>query len=133
MACALPCFLSRLRVGQRPRLACLSLRSEPRPPRAARSPRRACSPLALSQEDVYEKIDKELLEYVEDVLLNRRPDSTDRMLEFAAKLDPKSKPCHLAYKDGGVPAFRVRNCGRRSLAPDGSLSVLCCCFLNPVD
>ena len=45
------------------------------------------------QQDVYEKIDKELLEYIEDVLLNRREDSTERLLEFAATLDPKSKPC----------------------------------------
>ena len=44
------------------------------------------------QADVYEKIDKELLGYVEDVLLNKRPDSTERMLEYAATLDPKSKP-----------------------------------------
>ena len=29
---------------------------------------------------------------MEDVLLNRRPDSTERMLDFAAKLDPKSSP-----------------------------------------
>lgn len=42
--------------------------------------------------DVYEKIDKELLSYVEDVLLNRCENATERMLEFAALLDPKSKP-----------------------------------------
>merc|ERR1740138_168935 len=35
-------------------------------------------------EDVYDKIDKELLEYVEDVLLNRCTNATERMLEFAA-------------------------------------------------
>jgi 5-methyltetrahydrofolate--homocysteine methyltransferase len=50
---------------------------------------------AQVQEDVYEKIDKELLEMVEDVLLNRRDDSTERLLEFAATLDPKSKPTAL--------------------------------------
>jgi 5-methyltetrahydrofolate--homocysteine methyltransferase len=44
------------------------------------------------QEDQYEKIDKELLTYVEDVLLNRREDSTERMLEYAATLEPKCKP-----------------------------------------
>jgi 5-methyltetrahydrofolate--homocysteine methyltransferase len=32
---------------------------------------------------VYEEIDKELLQYVEDVLLNRRPDATERLVEFA--------------------------------------------------
>lgn len=42
--------------------------------------------------DEYSKIDKELLELVEDVLLNRRPDATDRILEYAATLDPKSPP-----------------------------------------
>jgi len=41
---------------------------------------------------VYSKLDKELLEYVEDVLLNRTDDATERLLEYAATLDPKSKP-----------------------------------------
>lgn len=44
------------------------------------------------QADVYEKIDKQLLTYVEDVLLNRREDATERMLDFASTLDPKSHP-----------------------------------------
>ncbi|MCC7334865.1 MAG: methionine synthase [Pirellulaceae bacterium] len=35
------------------------------------------------QLEVYEEIPKDLLERVEDVLLNRRPDATERMLEFA--------------------------------------------------
>ncbi|MEZ6116205.1 MAG: homocysteine S-methyltransferase family protein [Pirellulaceae bacterium] len=35
------------------------------------------------QLEVYENIPPEMLERVEDVLLNRRPDATDRMLEFA--------------------------------------------------
>lgn len=34
--------------------------------------------------EVYDEIDKELLERVEDVLLNRRNDATERLLEFAA-------------------------------------------------
>ena len=42
--------------------------------------------------DVYDKIDKELLSYVEDVLLNRCENATERLLEYAALLDPKSKP-----------------------------------------
>jgi 5-methyltetrahydrofolate--homocysteine methyltransferase len=33
--------------------------------------------------EVYEEIDKELLERVEDVLLNRRPDATDRLVDYA--------------------------------------------------
>ncbi|MGH7900346.1 MAG: methionine synthase, partial [Thermodesulfobacteriota bacterium] len=32
---------------------------------------------------IYEDIDKELLELVEDVLLNRRPDSTERLIRYA--------------------------------------------------
>ena len=59
---------------------------------------------AQVEEDVYEKIDKELLKYVEDVMFNRHPDATERMLEFAATLDPKSKPCALKRKDGSGPA-----------------------------
>ena len=35
------------------------------------------------QLQVYEEIPKDLLEHVEDVLLNRRPDATDRLIEFA--------------------------------------------------
>lgn len=53
---------------------------------------------AQVQEDVYEKIDKELLEMVEDVLLNRCENATERLLEYAASLDPKSKPTVLRRK-----------------------------------
>lgn len=35
------------------------------------------------QLEIYEEIPKDLLERVEDVLLNRRPDATDRLLEFS--------------------------------------------------
>ncbi len=51
---------------------------------------------------MYEKIDKELLEFVEDVLLNRCENATERMLEYAALLDPKSPPTKLR-KLGGEP------------------------------
>ncbi len=40
---------------------------------------------------VYEEIDPELREYVEDVVLNRRPDATERMLEFAAQVKSGGK------------------------------------------
>jgi len=53
------------------------------------------------QDDVYEKIDSELLQFVEDVLLNRRDDATERMLEFAATLDPKSTPTNLRKLNAG--------------------------------
>ena len=36
--------------------------------------------------EVYDQVDKELLERVEDVLLNRREDATERLLEYAEKV-----------------------------------------------
>ncbi len=35
---------------------------------------------------VYDEIDKDLLVYVEDVLLNRRPDATERLIDYSAQL-----------------------------------------------
>ncbi len=35
---------------------------------------------------IYDEIPKELLEYIEDLVLNRRPDATERLLEFAQTL-----------------------------------------------
>ena len=44
------------------------------------------------QLEVYENIQKELLEMVEDVLLNRRADATERLINFAEKLkEPEKK------------------------------------------
>ena len=40
---------------------------------------------------VYEQIPKDLLELVEDVLLNRRPDSTERLLAFTRTVKAKEK------------------------------------------
>ncbi len=40
---------------------------------------------------VYEEIPPDLLELVEDVLLNRRPDATERLVEFADKVKGKGK------------------------------------------
>jgi 5-methyltetrahydrofolate--homocysteine methyltransferase len=40
---------------------------------------------------VYDEIPKDLLELVEDVLLNRRPDSTERLLTFAETVKKSSK------------------------------------------
>jgi 5-methyltetrahydrofolate--homocysteine methyltransferase len=40
---------------------------------------------------VYEEIPKDLLELVEDVLLNRRPDATERLLVFADSVQKKTK------------------------------------------
>lgn len=51
--------------------------------------------------EVYSDIDKELLEYVEDVLLNRRSDATERLLEFAetVKGDGKKKEIDLSWRN----------------------------------
>jgi 5-methyltetrahydrofolate--homocysteine methyltransferase len=43
------------------------------------------------QLEVYEEIQKELLERVEDVILNRRPDATERLIEFAETIKKKDK------------------------------------------
>lgn len=43
------------------------------------------------QLEVYENIDKELLELVEDVILNRRKDATERLVDFAEKIKKDSK------------------------------------------
>ena len=40
---------------------------------------------------VYEEIPKDLLELVEDVLLNRRPDATERLVEFAETVQQQGK------------------------------------------
>ena len=39
--------------------------------------------------EVYQEIDKQLLELVEDVLLNRRDDSTERLVEYADTVKSK--------------------------------------------
>lgn len=56
------------------------------------------------KEDEYSKIDKELLEFVEDVLLNRCENATERMLEYAATLEPKCKPTAVVKKGGAAAA-----------------------------
>ena len=43
------------------------------------------------QLEVYEEIQKDLLEKVEDVILNRRPDATERLIEFAETIKKKGK------------------------------------------
>lgn len=53
---------------------------------------------------VYEAIPKELLEKVEDVLLNRRPDSTERLVEYANTLtkDVKQEVADAAWRHESV-------------------------------
>ncbi|OWP78266.1 methionine synthase [Flavobacterium oreochromis] len=55
--------------------------------------------------EIYDEIDKELLEYVEDVLLDRRDDATERLLAFAENLkgDVKSNEKAIAeWRNGSV-------------------------------
>jgi 5-methyltetrahydrofolate--homocysteine methyltransferase len=57
------------------------------------------------QLEVYEEIPKDLLERVEDVLLNRRPDAADRLTEFADTVKSaqrKDKPAELAWRETSV-------------------------------
>ena len=56
--------------------------------------------------DLYSKIDKELLEMIEDVLLNRCENSTERMLEYAGTLDPECKPTDVKKK-GQAPGAKA--------------------------
>ncbi|MBZ0169951.1 methionine synthase [Candidatus Methylomirabilis lanthanidiphila] len=53
---------------------------------------------------VYEEIPKELLELVEDVLLNRRPDATDRLVEFAKSVKAQGRTAvkDEAWRQGSV-------------------------------
>ncbi len=54
---------------------------------------------------IYDEIPKDLLERVEDVLLNRRPDATDRLVEFAESVKAgaaKESKVDLAWREGTV-------------------------------
>jgi len=53
---------------------------------------------------VYEDISKDLLEHVEDVIFNRRPDATDRLVQFAetVKGTVKERQADLAWRSGTV-------------------------------
>jgi len=54
--------------------------------------------------EVYDEIDPELRERVEDILLNRRPDATERLIEFAETVKAKDKgPVKVdAWREGTV-------------------------------
>ncbi len=54
--------------------------------------------------EVYDDIDKELLTYVEDVLLNRREDATERLLDFAQNFvgEGKKREVDLSWREGEV-------------------------------
>jgi 5-methyltetrahydrofolate--homocysteine methyltransferase len=54
--------------------------------------------------EVYEEVPKDLLELVEDVLLNRRPDATERLVKFADSVKQKGKTevVEDAWRQGSV-------------------------------
>ncbi|HVB37238.1 MAG TPA: methionine synthase, partial [Vicinamibacterales bacterium] len=53
---------------------------------------------------VYEDIPKDLLEHVEDIIFNRRPDATERMVEFAATIKGggKKREFDLTWREAPV-------------------------------
>jgi 5-methyltetrahydrofolate--homocysteine methyltransferase len=53
---------------------------------------------------VYEDIPKELLEHVEDILFDRRPDATERMVEYAERVKGagKKREVDLSWRDAPV-------------------------------
>jgi 5-methyltetrahydrofolate--homocysteine methyltransferase len=55
---------------------------------------------------VYEDIPKDLLEHVEDVIFNRRPDATERLVQFAGRVKGPGtrKEADLAWRQGTVEA-----------------------------
>ena len=82
------------------------------------------------QLEVYEEIPKDLLERVEDVLLNRRPDAADRLTEFAETVkssQKKDKTKELAWREARSGAAQARadhrhrrlhRAGRRGSPPE---------------
>src|SRR5690606_6541880 len=55
---------------------------------------------------VYEDIPKELLEHVEDVLFARRPDATERLVEYAGRVKGRGKKreIDLSWREAPVEA-----------------------------
>ena len=66
---------------------------------------------------IYDDIEPELRELCEDVILNRRPDATDRLLEvagqFKGEAGPKSKEKDLAWRDAPVRGAPEARAGAR--------------------
>ncbi len=61
---------------------------------------------------VYEEIPADLLERVEDVLLNRRPDATERLVAFADELKAKESAAKAAGTGGPVAAVSAADAWR---------------------
>lgn len=60
--------------------------------------------------EIYDEIDPQLLEHVEDVLLNRKPDATERLLTFAENI---IDPSNGAIKEAKVEEWRSFNIQER--------------------
>src|SRR4029078_5082929 len=60
--------------------------------------------VTAGQRGVYAEIPKDLLERVEDVIFNRRPDATERLVEFAETFKGQKKDAveELAWRKGTV-------------------------------
>ena len=50
--------------------------------------------------EIYDDIPKKLLEYVEDVILNRREDATERLLDYAENISNSSKKEQISIGQG---------------------------------
>lgn len=55
---------------------------------------------------IYDDIPKDLLEYVEDVILDRRDDATERLLDFAESVKGEAKATKKRFRSGVLELFR---------------------------
>ena len=73
---------------------------------------------------VYDEIPAELRDLCEDVVLNRREDSTERLLEAAERFktggEAKARTADLSWREGPV-AKRIERPSRRSGSPSASV------------
>lgn len=60
--------------------------------------------------EIYDEVEPQLLEHVEDVLLNRRSDATERLLSFAENI---ANPSHGTIKEAKVEEWRSFNIQER--------------------
>jgi len=89
--------------------------------------------------EVYDEIPKDLLERVEDVLLNRRDDATERLLDFAENVDKsghKAKTADLSWRENtvqkriihslvkGIDAFIETDCEEARLQVNQPIEVI---------
>ena len=72
--------------------------------------------------EVYEEVDKELLSLVEDVLLNRRPDATERLVAFGEQLKAGGQKSEDRGQAGGAGSRPTANDEWRSGTIEARLS-----------